>query len=725
MFDADRPILKSDQDRLNRAEFARCLARCMLDHKEPDSFVVGLYGGWGAGKTSLINLAIEELNLAASSLEEDEKPIILNFSPWSYSGQNALIDSFFHRLTGTLKTAEHLEHADRIIYLLELYASFFTGKTASETPRKKKSFWQKLRGAKPTVEKQAWESGRDPISVKNELNSLLEKQKRKIIIIIDNISRLQKDEIKIMFQIVKSMGSYAQTAYLLAFDKEHVIHALNKIDEGSGEEFIEKVVQLPFDIPPITMQDIEIIFADRLTNIVEATPEDTWNTEHWANIYYSALKHLFKNCRDVSRYINTLKFSYPRVKEVVNPVDFFALTAVEIFMPDVYAGIRENKDLFTDLLDNVYETTNDERKKDKARCDEIIGRDKNISKNITLELLIQLFPRVRQIYQPDIPTFHSAEVARKLRRACSPDLFDIYFRLSMHTGSIAAAEFDTILAQASDQEQFDHSLARLNQDNRIKMFLDQLDGKPLHDLPKKSISSIVHALIDNGDLFPMGNAGLLSLDTPMRIHRIIHGLLKRIDRQEDRYNILHDAINGSTKSLYIMVHEIKEQSREHAEAEDTFLPLAYRDLSPNQLTRLKSLVIDRINSWAEHGQLADHPKLIPILLAWMKWEHGDACQQYVTKLTKSDKGLVSFLVAALSKPIDQAMTKYEKNTAWDKYLDDISALVDPYELEETAKTLFEDGYFEKLREREQLGIMIFLDLIKSASVKVIPNTTIT
>lgn len=725
MFDADRPILKSDQDRLNRGQFARYLARCMLDHKDTDSFVVGLYGGWGAGKTSLINLVVEELNLAGSSLLEDEKPIILNFSPWSYSGQNQLIYNFFRRLSGVIRSAEHLENADRIIYLLELYVSYFTDKPAPKIVQKKKKFWQFSKRQKQLDEERAWESGRDPISVKNELNELLTKQKHKIVIIIDNISRLQNQEIKSMFQIVKSMAAYANTAYLLAFDKAHVIHAINKIDDGGGNEFIEKVVQLPFTIPPITMQDIEIIFIDRLKSIVETVPEDTWNTEYWADIYYGALKYLFTNCRDVSRYINTLKFSYPRVREVVNPVDFFALTAIEIFMPEVYGGIRDNKDLFTDLLDNVYKMNDDERAKDKARCDEIIAREKNIAHEIVLTLLIQLFPRLRKIYFPEITSYHSEDIARKSRRACSPDLFEIYFRLSMHSGSIASAEFETLLAQSSDREQFDHALARLNQDGRIEMFLDQLDGKPLRDLAKDNLSAIIHSLIDNGDLFPSGHTGLLSIDTPMRIHRIIHAILKRIENQEERFNLLRDAIKESTKSLYIMVREIKEQNREHSDNEDTFLPLAYRDLTPEQLSSLKILVVERIKSWAEHNQLADHPRLLPILFAWMEWGSEDACQSYVAQLTASDRGLISFLSAALNRPIEQAMTKYEKNPAWDKYLDDISSLIDPYSLEEHAKTLFEDGYFDKLREREQLAIMIFLDLVKSSSVKIIPNTTIT
>src|SRR3990167_10433450 len=139
MFNGDRPIQNVTSDRLNRALFSKYLARSMLDHIEPDSFVVGLYGGWGVGKTSIINLILEELNVAASNMLDSEKPIVLNFSPWSYSGQNELIYSFFRRLSSALRRVEYLENADRIIYLLELYVSFFTHKPIPNILRSKHS----------------------------------------------------------------------------------------------------------------------------------------------------------------------------------------------------------------------------------------------------------------------------------------------------------------------------------------------------------------------------------------------------------------------------------------------------------------------------------------------------------------------------------------------------------------------------------------------------------
>tara|TARA_R110000868_G_scaffold76328_7_gene219560 strand:- start:5426 stop:7606 length:2181 start_codon:yes stop_codon:yes gene_type:complete len=723
VFDADRPITKRCQDRLGRAQFSSYLARCLLDHTDPDSLVVGLYGGWGAGKTSVINLMIEELHLAASNMADDEKPIILNFSPWSYSGQNQLVYSFFRRLSSVLRESETLANKDRIIYLLELYVSFFTQKPIPASMRPQRSLLDKLLHRRKD-EYYAWEAGRDLTQVKAELNNLLREEKCRIIIIIDNISRINDHEIKQIFQIIKSMGDYTNTSYLLALDKSYVVNAINKLEGSGGEDYVEKIVQLPFCIPPITQQDLEPILADRLTEVIETVPPNSWNKEYWADIYFSALRSLFGNCRDITRYINTLNFSYARLRDIVNPVDFFALTALEVFTPNIYTGIRDNKDLFTDLLDNVYLPDHNEIKQEKLRCDEILSRDKNIPREVVIDILIRLFPRLRHLYQADKQSYHSSAIARRNKRVCSPDLFDAYFRLSMQSGSMPLAEYKTIISLATNRVEFDHALSRLNQDNRIIKFLDLFNHKSTQDIPKENISAIIAALIDDGDLFPTGvGGGPLSLDTPMRIHRIIHDLLQRLRPSEQRFIVMQHAISESTKSLYIIVHELREQSREHLEHEDTFLPQEFRDFTPDELTALKKSCVERIQYWANHGMLGEHPRLLPILSAWREWGQHNACRTYVSELTKTDHGLVAFLTAILEKAITGVMTDYEVDPAWQDYLAVINDFVSPEELEHHASGLFEDEYFEKLREREQLALIIFLDIMKSKSVKTIRKTT--
>ena len=722
MFDADRAITNSSQDRLNRALFSQYLARCLLDHKDPESLVVGLYGGWGVGKTSIINLVLEELNFASSNIEDNEKPIVLNFSTWSYSGQNQLIYSFFRRLSSAIRSVPYLENKNRIVHLLEMYVSFFTHKPVPRALRTKRTWWEKIT-FQGKDEVYAWESGRDLTLIKAELNALLRAQKHKIIIIIDNISRMEEIEVKQIFQIVKSMGDYANTAYLLAFDKEQVVKMIDRKEGSGGKEYIEKIVQLPFDVPPILQQDLEKIFADRLNEVISKVPPGAWNVEQWADIYYSSLKYFFENCRDITRYVNTLNFSYPRLKEVVNPVDFFALTAIEVFTPEVYFGIRDNKDLFTDLLEHVYTMNQIQNQKDISRCDEILNRSHRIPREVLLELLIRLFPRIRRLYQSDLSFYHSESTARKLRKICSPDLFEVYFRLSMQAAQIQKSEFETILSIASDNEEFGQALARLNQDDRILQFIDQLDSKILQKIPRDHIHVIVNALIDNADLFPFGITGPLNLNTPMRIHRILHHLLQRFGKSEDRFSILQTAIGNATKSLYIIVHELEEQEREHLEEENTFLPLEFRDLTPDQLTSLKQLAVSRIKAWADNGSLAEHPRLLPILYGWLNWGDIDSCRHYVDELTQTDKGLIAFLIATLDSAIDEAMTEYEKKAYWKGLVEDIEVFIPVSKLEAHAKALFEDGYFEKLREREQLALMIFLDLVQSNAEKAIPKTS--
>ena len=121
--------------------------------------------------------------------------------------------------------------------------------------------------------------------------------------------------------------------------------------------------------------------------------------------------------------------------------------------------------------------------------------------------------------------------------------------------------------------------------------------------------------------------------------------------------------------------------------------------------------------------MAEHPKLIPILNAWLDWGDKEECRQFVAKIVETDRGIVALLIDALDQPITEAMEVYHKNPAWRAYLNRIEQFISLDKLEQHAKALFEDGYFEKLREREQLALMIFLDLMKVKTTKIIPQTT--
>ncbi len=725
MFDADRPIQKSEQDRLGRTVFSKSLARCILDHKNTESLVIGLNGSWGSGKTSIINLTLEELHFASGNMFDDERPIILNFSPWSYSGQDQLVYSFFRRLTSEMRNATYFEKSDKIIYLLELYISFFTHKPVPKAMRIKHSWFRRFgKSRKTTKDVSGWESGRDLTMVKSELNELLAHQKHKIIIFIDNIPRLMDQEINQIFQIVKSIGDFANTVYILAFDKEYVMKAMNRVHGVGGAEYIDKLIQLPFNIPGISKQDLMVILLDRLKKLLVVVPEDSWDKEYWADIYYSMLQYFFENVRDITRYVNTLSFGFSWVKELVNPVDFFAITAIEVFEPRVYYGVRDNKGLFTDLADSVYDFDAEKLAEDKSRCDEILNRAEKIPKDLLLQLLIRLFPRLRSMYEPKIEFYHSEAIARKNKRICTLDVFDIYFRLSIPSGSFSETEMKAILDLSSDEEGFALALVRLNKDERIPQFLDAFDSLTMHKIPVKNIPNVISAFMDSADLFPAGDNSILSCNTATLIHRIFHQLLRRMPDREERFAAFSNAILKATNSIYIIVHEIREQFKEHMENEDDYVPVEYRDFTPDQILRLKELAVNKILSWVDMKRLSEHPKFLSLLEAWKAWGNEMECREYVAAITQDDRGLLAFLCAALHEPIEQTISKLEPNPAWRMYLKNIDDFIPSRALIPHATLMFKDVGFEKLREKEQVALLIFLDLVEPNAVKIIPQTSV-
>ena len=90
----DHPIRKASQDRLGRAEQAKILARNIRSFDDPGALIVGLYGSWGSGKTSLLHMVADELKGSSVS----HKPIVIWFNPWHFKTTDDLIRAFFRAL---------------------------------------------------------------------------------------------------------------------------------------------------------------------------------------------------------------------------------------------------------------------------------------------------------------------------------------------------------------------------------------------------------------------------------------------------------------------------------------------------------------------------------------------------------------------------------------------------------------------------------------------------
>ena len=169
-------------------------------------------------------------------------------------------------------------------------------------------------------------------------------EKLKIIVSIDDIDRLSEEEIIAVFQLVKALADFPNIIYLLAFDYEVVIHALSKVQYGDGKAYLEKVIQVPFEIPAPSIASIHESLFSKLNRILGDIPGERWDKATWVELFQYGLKKYIRSIRDVIRYTNVFSLKYELLKDEVNPVDLLGLTCLQVFEPILYSKLSGYKD---------------------------------------------------------------------------------------------------------------------------------------------------------------------------------------------------------------------------------------------------------------------------------------------------------------------------------------------------------------------------------------------
>ena len=81
-------------DELGRHSFAEHLAKGLLSMRVLEGYVVAVFGHWGSGKSTLLNFVQHFLIKAPKT----NRPIIVEFNPWWFSGRDDLTKLFFGQL---------------------------------------------------------------------------------------------------------------------------------------------------------------------------------------------------------------------------------------------------------------------------------------------------------------------------------------------------------------------------------------------------------------------------------------------------------------------------------------------------------------------------------------------------------------------------------------------------------------------------------------------------
>lgn len=312
MYYSDKPIEATAEDTLDRSNFSKKFARTLNDLKNEETFTIGLFGAWGSGKTSIVNMALKELEELQKS--DIEKTIILRFDPWHFTNSTQLFNQFLIALANKFNSKKNKE-LNKVGQALSQYSSAFELAELIPVPIlntviAKVGGW----GAKKIGDRlQNNLESKDILKQKELVVQLLQETKQKILIVIDDIDRLDNEQIRQVFQLVSAVAKFPNTTYLLVFDKSIVVKALEKVQEGDGEDYLKKIIQVPIQIPEVKASKLFDALFNRLNKLLDNHPEIRFNEEHWGSIFKYCVKPFFENLRDISRLTNALEFKFANV----------------------------------------------------------------------------------------------------------------------------------------------------------------------------------------------------------------------------------------------------------------------------------------------------------------------------------------------------------------------------------------------------------------------------
>ncbi|MBD2243378.1 AAA family ATPase [Nostoc sp. FACHB-888] len=544
---ADSSLLDPEKDLLGHAKFAKYLANSICKMTYPEGFVIAVYGSWNSGKSTLLNFVVHYLQ----QKPEEEKPIIVPFNPWLFSGHENITRRFFEQLQNVLSKESSVSKG-----LKERLADFAA--IISDIPL---PYAQTGKALAALLD----EKNKDAAELKEEVEDTLVQQQRRIVVTIDDIDRLAAEDIKQLFRIFKAMRNFTNLVYLLVFDKEVVMRTVADTKEISEEAYLEKIIQVGFELPTPDKTSLRRLLFEKLDNIFSQTPKQQINQTRWSDIYFQGIEHFITNIRDITRLINTLTVTYPVVKDEVNPVDFIAIESLRVFCPKIYTIIHQNPHIFVgdvnlsiDELKNLLNTW--------------IAQLRDENKQPVKNLLMQLFPKLKFILGNTYLDEKQHLEWREQLRVCSLEIFPIYFRLSLSVGELSNIQIKIILGLAENTEKFRNYLIELakqklpNGTTQARVFIEQLENST-EEIPVNYIPSVVEALLDvSEELLSQDDEShsILAFGNEVIISRCISQLLHQIN-ETSRFELLKKVITQG-KALPIINHEIatlKEQQSQY------------------------------------------------------------------------------------------------------------------------------------------------------------------
>ena len=730
-FASDRPITTIEEDELDRSKFSSELADAIASWQGKDSLVVALHGSWGSGKSSIKNLALRRLK----EISED-KPDVIEFSPWEWAAQDKITASFFEEISKSVGRTDKSESGKKLAATLRKYGRYLNmGETvitafSSALPTLfafaifigiSGNFSDKdwvgntsaiiltilgglaaflkwgggiIESATGNIEATVKEKEQSLRDIREDLTELLLNRQAPLIVVMDDLDRLTSAQLRMVFQLIKANLEFPNMVFLLLFQRDIVE---DKMNDGKqlGRDYLEKIIQVPFDIPQIEATRIHKLLISKLNKIIEqdVSAIKMFDDDRWGRVFYHSMNVYFDDLRSVYRYTSTLSFHFNILKGKsdfeVNPVDLMAIECLRVFEPDVYKEIARSKKLFTTNGSDRYGIIKDST---VASINIILDKAAPDKRDSVKKMIKQLFPTIDWALGGIQYDGGFARNWLKEMRICYPSNFDKYFQFAIPSDELSNSELQKMLSLTADSDRFSSFILSLKERDILVNALLQFEAF-IDEIPLGNGSSYVKGILDVGDHIDAQSMGFMTFSAIKHAEMLISGFLQRIDSQEERGKLLLDCFKIS-EGLSIIEHilQSEENCRERLGKGYTLRDDEFEALKVEFVKRLDEMSVNSPND------LLSNQHLVSFLYRWKRWGNENIVTDWLKSQIQTVKGCITLLKRFVSKSSSHSLDSHIVKTTTYIKLEDIENFLEVSTIQEKVKDLNTDNLDPESKE---------------------------
>lgn len=461
-FNVDKPIQNFEQDKLNRKSFVENLVNDIHNYKDKESLTIGVYGQWGSGKTSILNLVGTEL--------EKLKYKIIKFNPWNFKEQDELLQCFFKEFYNQLDMVDYNKLFKKLgRFFIRLGSLVGLGKHLPTISPFASIVAPLIKEYGETLNNLTYKKSLDEI--KKKISNALSKIEQKIVIFIDDVDRLNDNEICQIFQLVKLVGNFENVVYVLSFDKNVVVSALQNSQKDFAESYLEKIIQVPLNVPEPSFSRIHKVLEEKLNQ--QCIHLRKFLSHRNGELSFTGFWMQFKTIREVNRFLNIFNFKFNSLKNYVDFHDFCIVTLLEVKYPEVYKFISARR---AELCGNYsfYSSSDNDKKQITTLYNSFLETQKTYYNEEDFKFIQEslkfLFPKISQIsgfsgyttyysHEPKIRGFLHAESNSKY-----------YFQFQENDELYSNNDIDDCIVNYN-KEEFNKFIFKLNENNELSSFI--------------------------------------------------------------------------------------------------------------------------------------------------------------------------------------------------------------------------------------------------------------